>query len=157
IVGAILLAAAGWYSASDLHPPLALPAWLPIEFVGAGLGLVAGFVVAPYVSTRPARVVVDQARRLHVKDLVAATPDLVIGLVLSPLMPIPLWDLPGILGRVLPFAVCLFLMYLGITIVVGRRDDIFGLLGLFPTIEREPVETMRPKPTGALLDTSAII
>jgi uncharacterized protein YacL len=157
IVGAILVAAAGWYVASDFHAPFPLPGWLPTEFVGAGVGLIAGFVVAPYVSTRPARVVVDHARRLHVKDLVAATLGLVIGLVLSALMAIPLSDLPGILGRVLPFAVCLFLMYLGVTIVVGRRDDIFGLLGLFPTAERDSVDSAQPKVTGALLDTSAII
>ena len=112
-----------------------------------------GFVAAPYLSTRPARIVVDQARRRHIKDLVATVFGLVIALVLSALMAIPLSDLPGILGRVLPFAVCLFLMYVAVTIVVTRRDDIFGLLGLFQTAEREPAD----RSPGVLLDTSAII
>src|SRR5947209_5422441 len=131
IGGAILLAAAGWYLSGDLHPPVTLPNWLPIEFIGGALGLIIGFVVAPHVSTRPARVVVEQSRRLHVKDLVAATLGLVISLVLSALIAIPLSDLPGILGRVLPFAVCLFLMYVGVTISVARRDDLFGLSVFF--------------------------
>jgi uncharacterized protein YacL len=158
LVGAVLLAAAGWYLSTDLHPAIPLPDWLPIEFVGAGLGLIAGLIVAPYLSTRPARIIVDYSRRLHVKDLVAAVLGLVISLVLSALMAIPLSDLPGILGRVLPFAVCLFVMYLGVTIFVARRDDIFGLLGLFPAVEREVSgEAHTPRSSGALLDTSAII
>jgi uncharacterized protein YacL len=157
IVGAVLLAAAGWYLSSDLALPFPLPNWLPVAFIGGFVGLIAGFLVAPYVSTRPARIVVDHSRRLHVKDLVAALLGLVISLVLSALMAIPLSDLPGILGRVLPFAVCLFLMYLGVTIFVARRDDIFGLLGLFSSTEREPPTPAPSARAGALLDTSAII
>jgi uncharacterized protein YacL len=48
-------------------------------------------------------------------------------------------------------------MYLGVTIAVGRRDDIFGLLGLFPTGDRVATERNSVHETGILLDTSAII
>ncbi len=157
IVGAILFAVGGWYLTSDIHLPITLPSWLPNAFVGAGVGVIGGFVIAPYVSTRPARIAVEQARRLHVKDLVAAILGLVISLVLSALMAIPLSDLPGILGRVLPLAVTLFVMYLGVTITVTRRDDIYSLLGLFPAVDRDSVDAQAGKYHGVLLDTSAII
>src|SRR5579859_346118 len=152
-VGAALFALGGWYLGADVTPPVALPEWLRLEYVGAAIGLVIGFIGAPYLSTHPARIVVEHARRLHVKDLAAAVLGLVIALVFSALIAIPLSDLPGFLGKVLPFAVCLFLMYLGVTIALFRRDDIFSLLGLFATGDREP----RERAAGVLLDTSAII
>jgi uncharacterized protein YacL len=153
VIGAALFALGGWYLGADLNPPIDLPTWLRLEYVGSVVGLVVGFVGAPYISTHPARIAVEHARRLHVKDLAAAVLGLVIALVLSALMAIPLSDLPGIFGRVLPLAGCLFLMYLGVTVAVYRRDDIFGLLGLFSSADREP----RERSTGVLLDTSAII
>ena len=153
IIGAALFAIGGWYFGANIHLPVPRPEWLRTEFMGVAIGVVFGFFVGPYLSTRPARILVDQSRRLHIKDLVAAVLGLVIALVLSALMAIPLSDLPGFLGQILPFAVCLFLMYLGVTIVVSRRDDIFGLLGLFQGAERETGE----RSTGVLLDTSAII
>jgi uncharacterized protein YacL len=153
IVGAVLFAIGGWYLGADLAFPNPVPDWLRAEYVGVALGVAIGFFVAPYLSTRPARIVVDQARRRPIKELVATVFGLIIALVLSALIAIPLSDLPGILGRVLPFAVCLFIVYVAVTVVVGRRDDIFGLLGLFQTTEREPTE----RSPGVLLDTSAII
>src|SRR5271165_3583269 len=111
-VGAALFALGGWYLGADVTSPFAFPVWLRLEYVGATLGLVVGFVGAPYMSTHPARIVVEQARRLHVKDLAAALFGLVVALVLSALMAIPLSDLPGILGKILPFAGCLFMMYI---------------------------------------------
>jgi uncharacterized protein YacL len=152
-IGAVILAIGGRYIGADVHFPFDVPDWLRPEYFGILIGFIAGFLVGPYVSTRPARIVVDQARRLHIKDLVAAVVGLITALVLSALIAIPLSDLPGIFGRVLPFAVCVFLMYLGVTIVVSRRDDIFGLLGLFQPSERDAFE----RSAGVLLDTSAII
>jgi uncharacterized protein YacL len=155
LVGAALFAVGGWYLGSIVEFPFSPPTWLPLNLLGAGLGSIAGFLSAPYLTTRPAGFLVDQARRLHVKDLVAAVLGLLVALVLSALLAIPLSLLPGLAGRVLPFAGTILLIYLGITIAVGRRDDIFGLLGLFPSVDRDSVE--RSNGTGALLDTSAII
>src|SRR5579859_2254747 len=139
-IGAAILAIVGWYLGADVHFPSFVPDVVRPEFIGVFVGVVIGFLLGPYLSTRPARVVVEHARRLHIKDLVAAVVGLITALVLSALIAIPLSDLPGILGRVLPFAVCVFLMYLGITIVVSRRDDIFGLLGLFHSTDHESAE-----------------
>ena len=155
LVGAALFAAGGWYLGSVVGFPIGPLTWLPFDLLGAGFGLIAGFLSAPFLTTRPASFLVDQARRLHVKDLVAAVLGLLVALVLSALLAIPLSLLPGLVGRVLPFAGTILLIYVGITIAVGRRDDIFGLLGLFPSVDRESAE--RNNGTGALLDTSAII
>lgn len=156
IVGALVVAAAGWYLGSSMSPAPVVFDWVPpFPFVGAGLGLILGFLAAPFVTTRPASFLVEHARRLHVKDLAAAVLGLLVALVLAALLAVPLALLPGIFGRVLPFAVCLFLVYLGVTIAVARRDDIFALLGLFGGTEA--ATDGAGESAAALLDTSAII
>ncbi len=155
LIGAVLFAAGGWYLGATVTNPVGQLAWLPFDLVGAGVGLIGGFLGTPYLTTRPASFLVEHARRVHVKDLAAAVLGLLVALVVGALLAIPLSLLPGIFGRVLPLAVTAFLVYVGVTIVVTRRDDIFGLLGLFPTGEREPTE--KGGASGALLDTSAII
>jgi uncharacterized protein YacL len=158
IIGALVFGGAGWYFGSTLSLPIAVADWLPLEFVGAAVGLIGGFLVTPYLTTRPAAFVVDHSRRLHVKDLAAAVLGLLVALVLSALLAVPLSLLPGLFGRVLPFAGCLFLVYLGITIAVGRRDEIFGLLGLFGGgAEKVEADAAGGRAVGTLLDTSAII
>lgn len=157
IIGALIFGAAGWYFGASIGLLDSLIPWLPpLAFLGAGIGLIGGFLGAPFISTRPATFVVDQARRLHVKDLVAAIVGLLVALVLSALLAVPLSLLPGILGRVLPFAGCIFLVYLGITIAVGRRDDLFGLVGIVGSSERG-LDRGGDLARGTLLDTSAII
>ncbi|HLG51780.1 MAG TPA: PIN domain-containing protein [Chloroflexota bacterium] len=151
-IGAVAFGAAGWNIGSNFTLPASNGGALPAELIGAAIGIVVGFVLTPYLTTRPTGFVADHARRLPVKDLVAAVLGLLISLVLSALLAIPLAMLPGIFGRILPFAACLFLSYLGITIFVGRRDDIFGLLGWFDSVGHEDAST-----GGVLLDTSAII
>jgi uncharacterized protein YacL len=159
LLGALLFGAAGWYLGAGIDASFVPRGVPPLEFLGAGIGLIGGFVLAPYISTRPASFVVEQARRLHVKDLVAAVFGLLVALILSALLAVPWSLLPGILGRILPFAGCLFLAYLGVTIAIARRDDLFGLVGLFGAGggEREPVGGDAALRGGALLDTSAII
>jgi uncharacterized protein YacL len=93
--GAALFAVGGWYLGSIVEFPFSPLTWLPLNLLGAGLGSIAGFVSAPYLTTRPASFLIDQARRLHVKDLVAAVLGLLVALVLSALLAIPLSLLPG--------------------------------------------------------------
>lgn len=152
-IGAATFAAVGWYIGTTASLPVLDPRPIVGEVVLAIAGAAVGFAGTPYLTTRPTTFVVDHARRLPVKDLVAALFGLVIALVLSALLAVPLSLLPSFFGRVLPFAGCLFLSYLGITIFVGRRDDLFGLLGWFPSTDRG----VSAEGTGVLLDTSAII
>ncbi|MGH2460459.1 MAG: PIN/TRAM domain-containing protein [Chloroflexota bacterium] len=152
-IGAVAFAAAGWNLGSNFDLSPMQGGALPGELIGAAIGVAVGFVVTPYLTIRPTSFVADHARKLPVKDLVAAVLGLLISLVLSALLAIPLAILPGIFGRVLPFLGCLFLGYLGVTVFVGRRDDIFGLLGWFSNGDREALDHS----AGALLDTSAII
>ena len=152
-IGALVLAAIGWYLAATVDLPGVALGSLLSEVIATTTGAAIGFLITPYVTTRPTDFVVDHARRLPIKDLVAAVVGLVIALVLSALLAVPLSLLPSIFGRVLPFVGCIFLSYLGVTIFVGRRDDIFGLLGWFSTADRASLDNS----SGVLLDTSAII
>lgn len=153
IIGAIAFAAAGWDLGSSFDIVPLQGGTQADSLVGALVGIAFGFFITPYVTTRPTSFLADHARKLPVKDLAAAVLGLLMSLVLSALLAIPLSMLPGVLGRLFPFFGCLFLCYLGVTIFVGRRDDIFNLLGWFPSADREPGEAS----SGALLDTSAII
>lgn len=156
ILGAFALAALGWRFGSILPFPYGFTDTLPIEAAAAGLGLLIGALVTPYLTTRPAVYLVEHARRLPITDLLAAVLGLLLALILSALLAVPLSLLPDPLGRVLPFAGCIFMCYLGVTIAVGRRDDLFGVLGWF----RPRDEGLSPPPAaeaGVLLDTSAII
>lgn len=158
IIGALLFGVAGWYLGASVTLPAGILPWLPpLGFLGGGAGLIVGFIAAPFISTRPAGFLLEHGRRLHVKDLVAAILGLLVALILSALLAVPLSLLPGILGRLLPFAGCLFLVYLGVTIAVARRDDLFGLVGLFGSGDRGLAEHDADTVRGTLLDTSAII
>ena len=152
-IGAVAFAAAGWNLGGNVDVPGIRGERLPVELIAAAVGVAVGFFITPYITTRPTSFVADHARRLPIKDLVAAVLGLLISFVLSALLAIPLSMLPGIFGRLLPFAGCLFLSYLGVTVIVGRRDDLFGLLGWFSSADHDGSHGA----TGALLDTSAII
>src|SRR5579883_3207226 len=152
-IGALVLAAIGWYLAATMNLPGVALGSLASEVIAAAVCAAIGFIITPYLTTRPTDFVLEHARRLPIKDLVAAVLGLVIALVLSALLAVPLSLLPSIFGRVLPFVGCLFLCYLGVTIFVGRRDDIFSLLGWFPTADRAALD----HGSGVLLDTTAII
>ncbi|HEX5417393.1 MAG TPA: PIN domain-containing protein [Chloroflexota bacterium] len=155
LLGAIVFAVIGWRLGSDLRPPFTLAGGLPIEIFGALVGLILGALITPYLTTRPARYLVENARRLPFTDLLAVVIGLLVGLILSALLAVPLSQLPGILGEVLPLAVCLFVSYLGIAIAAARREEILGLIGQLPRGESE--SSARERGEGVLLDTSAII
>lgn len=156
VFGALAFAILGWRFGSTLPFPSGLIETLPVGPVAAGFGFLIGTLLAPYLTTRPANFLVDHARRLPIVDLLAAVLGLLLALILSALLAVPLSLLPDPLGRVLPFAGCIFMCYLGVTIAVSRRDDLFALLGWFRPHDPEPVRGALAEP-GVLLDTSAII
>ncbi len=141
--------------------------------VGIGIvGTVAAFIITPYITVIPYRWVRDQIRGAAASDLVAAAIGLTVGLVISALLAIPLTNLPGNWGHILPFVGAVVCGYLGIAIAVLRKSDIAHLFqaGFLTRRARErDREEERGKErdkehpsaiqpiTQILLDTSAII
>lgn len=141
--------------------------------VAAGSALVA-FIIAPHVSVVPYR----WMREAAASDLVAAVIGLIVGLIISFLLAIPLANLPGIWGHILPFIGTVVCGALGVALAVQRKNDIAHLFQTAVTArrtrEREREEerekdkekskdrhkdqTPQVQPvTQILLDTSAII
>ena len=141
--------------------------------VGIAIGAaIIAFVISPYVSVVPYRWMRDAAA----SDLIAAVIGLIVGLIISFLIDIPLANLPGIWGHILPFVGTVVCGGLGVALAVQRKADITHLFqtGLAnrrarererederekdKNKEGEKALTQGVQPvTQILLDTSAII
>jgi uncharacterized protein YacL len=137
---------------------------------------VIAFIISPYISVVPYR----WMRETSASDLVAAVVGLIVGLIISFLIAIPLANLPGIWGHILPFVGTVVCGGLGLALAVQRKSD---MAHLFQTgfitrrmrdrerdreeerekekergKERDKENTPQVQPvTQILLDTSAII
>ncbi|TMD70021.1 MAG: PIN domain nuclease [Chloroflexi bacterium] len=140
--------------------------------IGFGVALLA-FVITPYITVVPYR----WMREAAASDLVAAVIGLIVGLIISFLIAIPLANLPGILGRMLPFVGTVVCGGLGVALAVQRKNDLSHLIqagfATRRTREREREEERQKEKekendkeqhasqlqpvTQILLDTSAII
>ncbi len=122
------------------------------------VGAVIGALIAPYLTTKPARWVRRVVRQLPAQQIVAGTIGLVVGLVIAALLVLPLSRLPSPFGDVLPAIGAVVFGYLGITVMVLRADDITDLLGGRWRKQMAPkAETKADEPTPVLLDSSVII
>ncbi|MEI2688687.1 MAG: TRAM domain-containing protein [Anaerolineae bacterium] len=149
----------GWYvgtviaGSSDFT--LATLKWVvPATLVGAVLGA----LIAPFLTTKPARSVRRIVRQLPAQQIVAGTIGLVVGLVIAALLVLPLSRLPSPFGDILPAIGAVVFGYLGITVMVLRSDDITDLAGGRWRKPAPPkVEVKSDEPTPVLLDSSVII
>src|SRR5437660_12810192 len=90
--------------------------------IGFGVALLA-FVITPYITVVPYR----WMREAAASDLVAAVIGLIVGLIISFLIAIPLANLPGTWGRILPFVGTVVCGGLGLTLAVQRKNEMAHL------------------------------
>ncbi len=141
--------------------------------VGIAIGAaIIGFIISPYISVVPYR----WMREVAASDLIAAVIGLIVGLIISFLIDIPLANLPGIWGRILPFVGTVVCGGLGFALAVQRKTDMIHLFqsGIAARRarereredEREKEKSKEHETEGSqqfvpvtqiLLDTSAII
>ena len=149
--------------------------WIVSIAIGSAI---LAFIISPYVSVVPYR----WMREAAASDLIAAVIGLIVGLIISFLIDIPLANLPGNWGRILPFVGTVVCGALGVALAVQRKTDIAHLFqsGLATRrarererererederekdknkeTEKEHASTSSVQPvTQILLDTSAII
>jgi uncharacterized protein YacL len=91
------------------------------------IAALAGLVLTPYFTTRPARYIRSRLGRLSAETLFAGLTGLVVGLLTAALLAFPLSLLPAPFGQVLPFVGVVVFSYLGISLFVMRQGDIMGL------------------------------
>ncbi|MBI3159567.1 MAG: PIN domain nuclease [Chloroflexi bacterium] len=133
----------------------------PVEVWATIIGLVGalvGLVLTPSLSVRPVRAIRNSLGQISNRTLFAGLIGLIVSLLISGLLAFPLSLMPEPFGQVFPIVGAVIFGYLGITVFVARRDDIFNVLDTFPN--RTPSEGGRTNGKGAraiLLDTSVII
>ncbi len=126
LVGMIVLSISGVYLGRDLGD---LAGNRDLYAVVLGLvGALAGLVLTPFVTTRPARYLIDLLSKVTAQTLVAGLVGLFSGLIIAALLSLPLSLLPAPFGQILPFAGVLIFAYLGVTLFVMRQDDIFEVI-----------------------------
>jgi len=151
IVGAII----GWEATFFI--PNAPDNWLAPAFLQWGiplavLGAIVGFMVTPYLVTRPAKATTRWLRNLPLSQLLAGSIGLALGVLVAALLAIPLSRLPSPFGQILPLIATLIFGYLGTVALVLRHRDI---LDLWYGRAVRKLEDRGPMPV--LLDTSVII
>jgi uncharacterized protein YacL len=131
-------------------------------FLVGMVGALAGLVLTPFLTTRPAKALRQVFARVSAQSLFSALLGLTIGLVVAALLAFPISLLPDPFGSVLPFIGVLIMGYMGIAIFVMRQNDIFGVLrSIFNrSAAIEPQDGSGAKWAESrtiLLDTSVII
>jgi uncharacterized protein YacL len=127
IIGMVVLAIAGGYWGFELArftPEEAQRTTLTFSLIGA----LAGLILTPYFTTRPARALRSILGRLAAESLFAGMTGLVVGLLIAALLAFPLSLLPEPFSEILPFIGVLIFSYFGVSLFVMRQGDIMGLL-----------------------------
>jgi len=168
LLGLIIFAIIGWeigiLVTGVTNPILDLEAMKyvgPLTLVGA----LVGWIVAPWLTTRPAKFAIRVVRQIPIEEVIAGSIGLVLGLMVAALLSVPLAQLPAPFGPILPFIASIVFGYLGAMILVLRRDDMIRLFKLMRPKPREVVKEEEPEAVGPipkgphplLLDTSVII
>lgn len=152
IIGAFVLAYAGWYFGTSYSntPPTYEQELGRLLLMLSGLGL--GLVITPYIMLYPFQTALRKARTMPSLDLAATSLGLGLGLIVGVLLTFPLSNLPGMLGEYLPVVVSVLCAYIGSLVINWRKND---LMDLFWPHKEAPVSANASR--RFLLDTSVII
>lgn len=130
----------------------------PIIWSATLLGAVLGYLLSPWLVIAPARSARNIMRQLEIDDLIAGTIGLAFGLLIAALLAFPLSRLPEPFGPILPFVAVIIFGYLGVTVLVIRKDDFFAFFRIGKRGDAEEVAGPAETPQQTLLlDTSVII
>jgi len=121
------------------------------------VGALAGLILTPYFTTRPARLIHEQLNKMPPQQLVASVTGLVIGLIIGALAAIPLSMLPQPYNGILPLIVAAVCGYFGATTFAVRRRDLLGMFRLWPSFRVGDEGAGLTPNRQVLLDTSVII
>ena len=100
-----------------------------------------GFVITPFLTTRPYRALQQRIKQTPATDLLAAVTGLVLGLLIAVLLSFPLSLLPSPLREVLPMIAAVVFGLLGMSTLIGRRRDFAQL---------SPADWLSARPTPRL-------
>jgi uncharacterized protein YacL len=130
VIGMLVFGYIGWLFGAwaSRIPPFVPEQVLLYELVFGLIGVLAGLVLTPYLSTRPARYIRNSLGRLSAETLFAGLVGLIVGLLTAALLAFPFSLLPAPLGQILPFIGVLAFSYFGVSLFVMRQGDLMGLM-----------------------------
>jgi uncharacterized protein YacL len=160
IFGMIVFGYLGWLFGgwASRIPPFVPEQVLLYELVFGLIGALAGLVLTPYISTRPARYIRNRLGRLSAETLFAGLTGLIVGLLTAALLSFPFSQLPAPLGQIMPFIGVVAFGYFGVSLFVMRQGDLMGLMStLSGRSESGSSSSWTNLNRTILLDTSVII
>ncbi|MBN1285230.1 MAG: PIN domain nuclease [Anaerolineae bacterium] len=122
-------------------------------------GALAGLILAPWLTTRPARTARLWIGKRPSQTLLASLMGLFCGLAMAALFTVPLSQMPAPFNQFGPIVSAVIICYINLLIFSSRAEDIFRLLKL-KRVELESAwfgENARGSNRRILLDTSVII
>ena len=111
-----------------------------------------GYLAIPYITVYPARRAVEKLSEAGAGEFALGVAAIVVGLLMGVLLGIPLAQLGGVAGSLLPPAVSLFLAFFVLAATMAKRDVLLpAAAGLLPGARRSGPSTR------VVIDTSAVI
>ncbi len=154
LIGMVILALAGARFGVQIAVP---PVSTDIFALIFGLvGALAGLILTPYFTTRPARMARRTIRHMPAEVLLTSIVGLIFGLIIAALFAVPLGLLPQPFGQWVPAIVAIVAAYLSITLFAFRAQDIFRLASQLLRSGSTLTSTSQAG-NQILLDTSVII
>jgi uncharacterized protein YacL len=136
-------------TAGDLIEPANGPAFLTAFVVAMFL---FGYLAIPYVTIYPAHRAAEKLSEVGAGEFALGVGAVLVGLVMGLLIGVPLAQLGGAAGSLLPPIVAIFLASMMLLITASKRDVLLpALAGLVPGLHR------RTATNRVVVDTSAVI
>lgn len=132
--------------------------------ISALVGGALGYFLAPFIIKNMWQLTYWLETRLNkmpVDDILAGALGLAVGLIISNLLGSAFLPIP-IVGRYIPGVISIVLGYLGISVAIRKREELFSLITAIPWVGKDK-EKRRDKEHGSqppsvkILDTSVII
>ncbi|HEX2884199.1 MAG TPA: PIN domain-containing protein [Candidatus Limnocylindria bacterium] len=135
--------------AGDLIAPANRPAFLTAFVVAT---LLFGYLAIPYITIYPARRAVEKLSEAGAGEFALGTGAIIVGLLMGVLIGVPLAQLGGVLGSLLPPVVAVFLAAMMLAATMYKRDVLLHAFGsLLPGARRSRAANR------VVIDTSAVI
>jgi uncharacterized protein YacL len=116
-----------------------------------------GFIIAPFLTTRPYRALQQRIKQTPATDLVAAITGLVLGLLIAVLLSFPLSLLPSPFREIMPIIAAVIFGLLGMSTLISRRRDFAQLVSGRLSLRSSEAPANLLDERSVLLDTSVII
>ncbi len=159
LIGLFVLGAGGLFLGQQLVLAGGVSArdGIPTIMVTILSGALIGFIIAPFLTTRPFNALQSRIKQAPAVDLVSVIAGLVLGLLIAVLLAFPLSFLPSPFREVLPLLTAILCGLLGMSTLSARRRDIAALFATRLPGRSAEIASSTPDERYVLLDTSVII